>query len=113
MRRIVLGIVCALAVVGATHTQAVAGTTQEFFDLCGNDEEACAKRIDDVRAAYEKTNAKLCLPPTMSREGYANEVTYWIGEQQPPLDMKQADAKSITAALKALYTCKPARGAKP
>ena len=113
MGRIMLGIVCALAVIGATRARAFAATTQEFFDPCGNDEEACAKRIDDVRAAYEKTNAKLCLPNTMSREGYANEVTYWIGEQQPQLDMKQADAKSITAALKALYTCKPSQGSKP
>src|SRR5258705_12786297 len=105
----------ALAVIAAAFAGPIAqaATTQDFFDLCGNDEEACAKSIDDVRAAYEKTNPKLCLPATMSREGYANEVTYWIGEQQPPLDMAQSDTKSITAALKALYTCRKPEGAKP
>jgi len=89
-----------------------AATTQQFFDLCGNDEEACAKRIDEVRGAAEKSGAKFCAPTTMSREGYANEVTYWIGEQ-PSLDMKQDDAKSIIAALTALYSCKPSQGQKP
>jgi hypothetical protein len=106
---------CALAVAAAAFagTMAHAATTQEFFDLCGNDEEACAKRIDEVRSNYEKKNGKLCPPATMSREGYANEITYWIGEQQPPLNMNQDDAKSISAALKALYACKPSQGAKP
>ena len=108
MSKLIFGLALALAV---STAPARAATTQQFFDLCGNDEEACAKRIDDVRTAYEKSNPKLCPPATMSREGYANEVTYWIGEQ-PSLDMKQDDAKSIAAALKALYTCKP-QGAKP
>jgi hypothetical protein len=101
----------AIALAGLTAPEAHAATTQQFFDLCGNDEEACAKRIDDVRATAEKSGAKFCPPSTMSREGYANEVTYWIGEQS--LDMKQDDAKSIIAALKALYSCKPAQGSKP
>jgi len=110
MRRTPLILVLVLCTL--TAPQAHAATTQAFFDLCGNDEEACAKRIDEVRAAFEKTNPKLCSPATMSREGYANEVTYWIGEQQS-LDMNQDDAKSITAALKALYTCQPSQGQKP
>jgi hypothetical protein len=97
----------ALAFALAAFSSAQAATTQEFFDLCGNDEEACAKRIDEVRAASEKLGAKYCPPTTMSREGYANEVVYWIGEQQPPIGMTQNDAKSITGALKALYPCKP------
>ena len=113
MGRTLLSLALIVAATAAIGPRAHAATTQEFFDLCGNDEEACAKRIDDVRLAHEKKNGKLCLPNTMSREGYANEVTYWIGEQQPPLDMNQDDAKTITAALKALYTCKPPQGAKP
>jgi hypothetical protein len=108
-----LGLALIVAATLAGGTSARAATTQQFFDLCGNDEEACAKRIDEVRVAYEKTNGKLCLPTTMSREGYANEVVYWIGEQQPPVNMNQDDAKSISAALKAIYTCKPSQGATP
>jgi len=63
MGKLIFGLALALA---ASIAPANATTTQQFFDLCGNDEEACAKRIDDVRAAYEKTNPKLCPPATMS-----------------------------------------------
>lgn len=94
----------AIALAGLTSPPVHAATTQAFFDLCGTDEEACAKRIDEVRAAAEKAGEKFCLPTTMSREGYAEEVVYWIGEQPSP-DMNQDDAKSITAALKAIYSC--------
>ena len=111
MGRTPLGLTLIVATTIVTGPRAHAATTQQFFDLCGNDEEACAARIDDVRTVYEKTNPKLCLPATMSREGYADEITYWIGEQS--LDIMQADDKAITAALKALYTCKPPQGATP
>jgi hypothetical protein len=113
MGRTLLSLALIVVATGAIGPLAHAATTQEFFDLCGNDQEACARQIDDVRTAYEKKNNKLCPPATMSREGYANEITYWIGEQQPPLNMNQDDARSITAALKALYACKPSQGAKP
>src|SRR5262245_49925996 len=93
----------ALALCALTASQAHAQTTQEFFDLCGSGDEPCAKRIDEVRAAAEKAGAKFCPPSTMSTEGYANEVIYWIGENG--LDMNQDDAKSILAALKSLYPC--------
>jgi len=108
MRRTPLILAIALATI--TAPQAHARTTQEFFDLCGNDEEACGKRIDEVRAAAEKAGAKFCPPSTMDREGYIFEITYWIGETG--VDVNQDDAKSITAALKALYSCKP-QGSKP
>jgi hypothetical protein len=107
MKRTLLSCALAAATALAAAPPAQAAATQDFLDLCGKDERACAERIDEVRASYEKTNAKLCVPATMTREGYANEISYWIGEQQPPLEMAQPDSESIAAALKALYTCQP------
>ncbi|MBI1212335.1 MAG: hypothetical protein GC190_12795 [Alphaproteobacteria bacterium] len=101
MERTALALALALAAFAAP---AHATTTQQFFDLCGESDKACVKRIDEVRAAAEKAGTKFCPPTTTSREGYANEVIYWIDEQTS-LDMNQDDAKSITSALKALYPC--------
>lgn len=100
----------ALALCAISAPLAHAATTQEFFDLCGGSDEACTKRIEEVRAAAAKSGTKFCPPSTMSTEGYANEVVYWIGENG--LDMNQDDSKSILAALKSLYPCKP-QGSKP
>ena len=98
----------------ATATTARADTTQNFIDQCSDasDVVECKGRIELVRNDAVKAGEKICLPKTMSAEGYVNEVTYWIGEQ-PSLDMSQDERKSILAALKSLYTCKPAQGSQP
>ena len=96
-------------------TPARADTTQNFIDQCGSDAgdvPACTGRVETVRIEAVKAGENICPPKGISMEGYVNEVAYWIGEQ-PALDMSQDERKSILAALKSLYTCKPAQGSQP
>ncbi len=95
------------------HAVLLEQSTQEFFDRCSIDDRVCVSRVEQIRQAYEKSGGKLCPPAAITRETYAENVTLWIGQQEK-LDMNQNDMKSITAALKALYSCnaKP-HGAKP
>lgn len=95
-------------------TTASARTTKEFLYRCETDEAACLTKIKEVRRLLEvpppgKTPVKLCLPTGMDDETLVFEVTYWIGEQYPPMDNKDEN-ESIGAALTSLYTCTGIKG---
>jgi hypothetical protein len=103
MRKTALALL-ALAVTAGT---AEARSTANFLDMCAADEVACAKEIKDARRALEhgpRERLRFCMPAGMTDEGLVFEVTYWISEQSPAMDRKEA-AESIAAALVALYSC--------
>ena len=105
-------IALALVALIATTNAASARSTRNFLDRCATDEARCADDIKAARRALEygpDARKKLCMPAGMTDEGLVGEVTYWIGEQVPSLDHKEA-AESIAAALVALYSCDRPRG---
>lgn len=90
-----------------TACSAQARSTEAFLDMCQANETACANEIRAARRALEqgpRERMRFCMPPGMSDETMVFEVTYWISEQQPSWDRKEA-AESIAAALVALYAC--------
>lgn len=106
---VVLGL-CALLIA----SEASARTTKEFLYRCETDQAACATKIKEARRLVEvpppgRAPTKLCLPAGMDDETLVFEVTYWIGEQFPPMDNKDEN-ESLTAALTALYACNGIKG---
>jgi hypothetical protein len=112
MRKLALALLTFSLAANTAHAR----STGDFLEDCSRDESACAVEIKAVIKRLEigqpADRRKLCLPQTMSDEGLAGEVTYWIGEQMPPLDRQDA-AESIAAALVALYSCDRMRGTGP
>jgi hypothetical protein len=103
MRNIAL----ALAAVAMTAGTAYAYSTDYFIDRCQSDRTWCAAEISKARRALEqgpRERMRFCIPTGMTDEGLVDEVVYWIGEQWPSWDRKEA-AESIAAALVALYSC--------
>lgn len=97
----------ALALLLATAFAAQARSTQDFLEMCQTDEAACLREIQHAKRALEqgpRERMRFCTPPAMQDETMVFEVTYWIGEQTPSWDRKEA-AESIAAALVALYSC--------
>lgn len=109
MKWIALSLLAAFAAAGA---YAWSGSTRDFLERCESDQAWCADEIGEARRAVERgveARKKVCIPQGISDEGLIGEVTYWIGEQVPSMDMKP-HAESIAAALVALYGCDRPQG---
>ena len=109
MKRFALFLFAALT---AASAHAWSGSTRDFLERCESDQAWCATEIGEARRAVARgveARKKVCIPQGISDEGLVGEVTYWIGEQVPSMDMKP-HAENIAAALVALYGCDRPQG---